>query len=125
MQEIDEELGRRLQEQEIERLGQAAPACPFPPRDVPTIPYSALAEAPPDSPIATEWNFYRRHIGRLLAKGHRGKWLLILGERIVGIWGTFEEANEAQASLAQPAMLKQILEREPLLGVGYNRVCHS
>ena len=61
---------------------------------MPTIPYTALAAAPPDSPIATEWNFYRRQVGRLLAEGNQGKWVLIKGERIVGIWDRHEEANE-------------------------------
>jgi hypothetical protein len=125
MQERGEDLVRRLQEQENEQIRQGAPSPPFPPRGVATIPYTALAEAPPDSPIATEWNFYRLQVGRLLAEGHQGKWVLIQGERIIGIWDTLEEANEAQGSLVQPAMLKQVLEREPLLRIGYNRLCPS
>jgi hypothetical protein len=92
---------------------------------VPTIPYTALAEAPPDSPIAVEWNFYRRQVGRPLAEGNQGKWVLIKGERIFGIWDTFEEANEAQGGLVQPVVIKQILEREPLLRIGSNRLCRS
>ena len=92
---------------------------------MPTVPCTALAEALADSPIATEWNFYRRQVGHLLAEGNQGKWVLIQGERIIGIWDTLEEANEAQGSLVQPAMLKQVLEREPLLRIGYNRLCPS
>jgi hypothetical protein len=125
MQETAEELSRRLQEKEIEQLRQGVPPRPLLPPDLPTISYTALAEAPPDSPIATEWNFYRRHVGRLLAEGNQGKWVLIKGEQIIGIWDTFEEANEAQSSLVQPMMLKQILEREPVLRIGYNRLCPS
>ncbi len=125
MQETGEERIRRLHEKEIEVSRHEAPPRPFPPRDVPTIPYTALSEAPLDSPIATEWNFYRHQVGRLLADGNQGKWVLIKGERIVGIWDTFEEANEAQNSLTPPAMLKQILEREPLLRIGFNPLCLS
>jgi hypothetical protein len=125
MREIGEELIRRLQEEERKQIRQEVPPRPWPPRDLPTIPYTALAEAPPDSPIAAEWNFYRREVGRLLAEGNQGKWVLIKGEQIVGIWDTLEEANEAQHSLAQPVVLKQILEREPVLRIGYNRLCLS
>ncbi len=82
-------------------------------------------EAPPDSPIATEWNFYRRQVGHLLAAGNEGKRVLIKGERIIGIWDSFEAANQAQASVAQPVILKRVLEREPLLRIGYNRLCPS
>ena len=123
MQETHEELVRRLQERETEQNRQAASPPPFPPPGVLTVPSTALAEAPPDSPIAREWNFYRRQVGHLLAEGNQGKWVLIQGERIVGIWDTFEAANEAQGSLAPPVMLKQILERESLLRIGYNRPC--
>ncbi len=125
MSETGEEVVRRLQARETEQIRQQVSSCPFPPRDVPTVPYVALAEAPLDSPIATEWNFYRCHVGRLLAEGNQGRWVLIKGERIVGIWDTFEEAKAAQASLVQPVLLKQILEREPLLRIGYNRPCPS
>jgi hypothetical protein len=120
MRETGEERKRRLQEKEIEKILKRVPSRPLLPPDLPTIPYTALAEAPPDSPIAAEWNFYRRHVGRLLAEGRQGKWVLLKGERIVGIWDTFEEANQAQRSLEQPAIIKQILEREPLLRIGYN-----
>jgi hypothetical protein len=125
MQEVGEELRRRLHEEEARRIHQAGSQRPQLPHDLPTIPYTALAEAPPDSPIATEWNFYRREVGPLLAAGNEGKWVLIKGEQIVGIWDTFEEANEAQVSLVQPVMLKQILQREPVLRIGYNRLCPS
>jgi hypothetical protein len=125
MQEVSEDLARRLHEKENEQLRQGGPSCSFPPRDVPTIPYTALAEAPPDSPIAVEWNFYRRQVGRLLAEGNHGKWVLIKGERIVGIWDTFAEASEAESSLVQPVVIKQILEREPLLRIGYQPPCPS
>jgi hypothetical protein len=46
--------------------------------------------------------FYRHHVGRLLANGNQGKWVLIKGERLVGIWDTYEEANEARRFLHRP-----------------------
>jgi hypothetical protein len=125
MHKRSEQLIRQLQEEQLRRSRRDVPPPPWPPRDVPLIPYTALAEAPPDSPIATEWNFYRRDVERLLAEGKQGKWALIQGEQILGIWDTLEEATAAQTSLAQPVMLKQILEREPVLRIGYNRLCRS
>jgi hypothetical protein len=125
MHETGDDLVGQMQERETDQISRGAPAPSFPPRGVPTIPYTALAEALPDSPIATEWNFYRRQVERLLAEGHQGKWVLIKGERIIGIWDTFAEANAAQSSLGQPVVIKQILEREPVLRIGYNGLCPS
>jgi hypothetical protein len=116
MQETNEEQLRRLDEQE-RRLVKDLP--PPHPREPAAIDWTDLAEAPPDSPIATEWNYYRRQVGRLLAEGHEGRWALIQGEQIVGIWDTLEEANEVQATLTQGVMVKQIMTRETLLRIGY------
>jgi hypothetical protein len=127
MQERGEELIRRLQEAEVQLIPQGVSPRPWPPRDVPTIPHTALAEAPPDSPIATEWNCYRREVGRLLAEGNQGKWLLIKGEEIVGIWDTMAEADSVRLErfLMQPVLMKQILAQEPILRIGYNRLCRN
>src|SRR4051812_337473 len=64
-----------------------------PPAEPPTIHYTELPEGRPDSPLYQEWNFYRREVGRLLAEGHEGRWALIKGEGIVGIWDTEAEAR--------------------------------
>jgi hypothetical protein len=67
--------------------------------------------------LATEWNFYLREIGRLLAEGHEGRWLLIKGQEIIGIWDTYEEASTAAAERysRQPVFVHRILEYEPLI----------
>ena len=93
----------------------------------PTIHYTQLPEVPPDSQIATEWNFYRRIIGRLLAEGHEGKWLLIKNEEIVGVWATEAEADRVRVQRfpLQPVLMKQISSREPSLRIGFNRLCRS
>jgi hypothetical protein len=64
-------------------------------------------------PLATEWNFYLREIGRLLAEGHEGRWLLIKGEEIIGIWDTYNEVTAAQRELGQPVFVHRILAIEP------------
>jgi hypothetical protein len=81
-----------------------------------TIPHTELPEDK-DSPIAVEWNLYRREVGRLLAEGHEGKWVLIKGSEIIGIWDSREEAKAVtlERYLLQPVLLRQILGREPLV----------
>ena len=96
-------------------------------RQPPSTHWTALPEARADSAIAQEWNFYRRIIGRLLAEGHEGKWLLIKHEEVVGIWETEGEANAVRVGRfpMQPVLMKQILSREPTLRSGYNRLCRN
>jgi hypothetical protein len=82
-----------------------------------TISYTELPEGKADSPLQQEWNTYRREIGRLLAEGHEGRYVLIKGEEIIGICDTREEARSAALDkfLLQPCLIHQILSREPLL----------
>jgi len=90
----------------------------------PTIHYTELPEDRSNAPIAGEWNFYRREVGRLLTEGNEGRWVLIHGEEIVGIWDTEEEANHLRLErfFMQHVLMKQILEWEPVLrGGGYDR----
>lgn len=83
----------------------------------PTIHYTELPEDASAGPIAAEWNFYREEAGRLLAEGEEGRWVLIKGEKIIGIWDTQEAAYEVALKnyLMQPVLIHQILTREPLL----------
>ncbi len=84
-----------------------------------TIHYTELTEAEPGSPLFLEWNTYRREVGRLLAEGHEGKFVLIKGEQIVGFFDTFDSACDAgvRAYLLQPFLAHQILTEEPLLSL--------
>ena len=52
-----------------------------------TIHFSTLPDGKPGS-NNQDWNVYRREVGRLLAEGNEGRWVLIQGEEIVGIWDT-------------------------------------
>src|SRR5262245_40389996 len=120
MTEDASDLVRRLHREEVERLGH--PMRP-PPPERPTLHYTELAPALPGSPIATEWEVYRREVGRLLALGHEGHWVLIKGEQIIGVWPTEAEADQVrlQRFLMEPVLIKQVLTREPILRIrGYN-----
>src|SRR5205814_1647250 len=82
-----------------------------------TIHWTELPEDTSGGPLATEANFYRCEVGRLLAEGHEGKWVLIKGEEIIGIWDTRQEAFAVADGrfLLQQVLVKQILEWEPLI----------
>jgi hypothetical protein len=97
------------------------------PMECPTIHYSELPEDLSNGSIAAEWNYYRREVGRLLAEGNEGRWVLIKGEEIIDIWETEEEANHVRLErfFMQHVLMKQIHEWEPVSrGGGYNRQWH-
>jgi hypothetical protein len=64
------------------------------PTEYPTIHYTELPSGPPDKPPDVEWEFYRREVGRLLAEGHEGKWILIKGDEIIGIYDSRDAAMD-------------------------------
>ncbi|MBM4067918.1 MAG: hypothetical protein FJ271_03100 [Planctomycetes bacterium] len=93
-----------------------------------TIPWTELPPSRPESPVAREWETYRREVGRLLAEGEEGRFALIHGDDIVGIFDTWEEAEQAglERYLLQAHMVRPILSREPVLrGPRFFRRCQS
>jgi hypothetical protein len=82
----------------------------------PTIHYTELPPAQAGSPIAQEWETYRREVGRLLAEGHEGRTVLIKGDRIVGLFDTDDEARTAGANmfLLDSYLIQQVRTHEPL-----------
>lgn len=84
-----------------------------------TIHYTELTEANPDEVLGQEWNTYRRELGRLLADGHEGKFILIKGETILGIFEREEAAvgEGYHKFLRQGFFVHQIREKEPILRV--------
>jgi hypothetical protein len=61
----------------------------------PTIHYSELPPSQPGRQLAVEWEFYRREVGRLIAEGHEGQYVLIKGEEVLGFWADRLDALEA------------------------------
>jgi hypothetical protein len=112
----EEEL-QRIEQQYRQESKPARRTQPPPSSQQPTIHYTELAEDTSEGRIAREWNFYRGQIGRLLAEGHEGKWVLIKGEEVVGIWDTEEKANQVrvQRFLKEDVLIHQILTCEPVL----------
>jgi hypothetical protein len=88
------------------------------------IHYTELPPPGPDSQLPVEWNTYRREVGRLLAEGHEGRYVLIKNEEILGVWDTRDEVS-AEGFRRFPFggfLMHQIRTWEPLLipRIGYN-----
>ncbi len=81
-----------------------------------TIHYSELPPARPGEQTFQEWETYRREVGRLLAEGNEGRFVLIKGDQIIGLFDTYEQARDAGAEqfLLGPYLVQQVRTREPL-----------
>ncbi len=93
-----------------------------------TISWSDLPAHQPNSLLAVEWETYRREVGRLLSEGLEGKFALIKGEQIVGVYETWDSARQAglEEYLLQPHMVHPILSQEPVLrGPSFFRKCKT
>jgi hypothetical protein len=127
MTEADRELFAQMMNAERERMLAEPP----PTRKLiepQTIHFTELPEDTSGGQLSTEWNFYRREVGRLLAEGHEGRWVLIKGEQIVGIWDTDAEVRAVAAGryFMQPVLVHRILTREPVLRTPtFLYRCHS
>lgn len=84
----------------------------------PTTHWTELPEDTTDGVLSREWNTYRRLVGQLLADGHENRWVLIVGEELIGMWDTYQAARAVadERYFLKPVMLKQILTHEPHLG---------
>lgn len=49
--------------------------------------------------LKREINTYRRELPRLLAEGEEGKFVLIKGDQVIGVWDTFDDAYQAGSLL--------------------------
>lgn len=108
---------RALIEQLHRQAIEAARAQPLPPYEPPTVHYAELPAAQPNSQLSQEWNFYRREVGRLLAEGDEGRFVLIKGEQIIGIWDTQEEAEAVAVHKypLEPGLIHQVQRYERVL----------
>ncbi len=81
--------------------------------------YTELPEAKPGDVLGREWDAYRREAGRLLSEGQAGRFVLIKGEEILGLYDTWEAAREVglQRFLMQPFLVHEIRAEEPCLRI--------
>jgi hypothetical protein len=123
----EEARGRALVEQSHrEAVERFRTQPPLPPPEPQTVHYLEQPEPRPDDLLFAEWTTYRREAGRLLAEGKEGRYLLIKGTEIVGIWDTHEDASaEGYDRFGhQPFLVHQLREREPVLRCISVRTCH-
>jgi hypothetical protein len=81
--------------------------------------YTELPEAKPGDALAPEWNTYRREVGRLLAEGHEGRFVLIHDEEIVGLYDCWDGARIDGLNRfgRTPFFVHEIRTEEPYLRV--------
>ena len=81
--------------------------------------YAELPEAKPEDVLGGEWNTYRREVARLLSEGQAGRFVLIKGEEILGLYDTWNAAREAglRHFLMQPFFVHAIRAEEPYLRI--------
>jgi hypothetical protein len=125
MKDTDDDLVIRLHREELERMRREGPGPPA--AETPGIPYTDLPQASPDSPLFLEWDTYRREVGRLLAEGKEGRFVLIKGQQLVGVYATEREALDHGARMfpCQAFLVHQLRAREPLLRCVSVRLCRS
>jgi hypothetical protein len=71
-----------------------------------------------NSTLAVELTTYRDHLDSLLADA--GKYVVIRGGQILGIYDDFDTAVESTSRFApEPVLVKQIVETEPTRVVGH------
>jgi hypothetical protein len=87
------------------------------------IHYTELPRFTDGGPLTVERDFYIREVGRLLAEGHEGRWVLIKGEEIIGIYDTQDEAMDEGRKryflLRQPYMVHRIQTWERPLRISW------
>ena len=85
----------------------------------PTIPYMNLPELPAGHVLFHEWQTYRRELPRLLDEGNEGKFALIKGDEILGLYDSWDEARAEglRRFLLAAHMIKRVLSQEPLLRI--------
>ena len=83
--------------------------------------YTQLGPSAPNSPVAEEWETYRRIAGDLLATGYHGQFVLIKGSEVIGFWPTFRDAHSEGVHRypGQPMFIQEVREWEPVYNFGW------
>ncbi len=83
------------------------------------VPWTALPAAEPGTPLAEEWETYRREVGRWLAEGQAGRYALIKRQEIVGLYDTWHAARAEglRRYLLEPFFVHPIRADEPCVRI--------
>ena len=73
-------------------------------------------ELPEGDPSDREYQTYRREVARLLAEGHDGRWALIKGDEVFGVFDTLDEARAegTRRFLLSSFLLRHVHDWEPV-----------
>jgi hypothetical protein len=76
------------------------------------LPPSLMGEQP-----RPEWETYRREVERLLREGHEGKWVLLKGVEVVGLFDTMRAAADEgyRRFVSSGFLVHQVKMFEPIL----------
>lgn len=87
------------------------------PDGLPTIHYTEMPDWPKDDLLYEEAQTFRRELPRLLAEGHEGKWALIKGNEVVGVFDTLDQTHWAGVERfgVQPFIMQPIREWQPYI----------
>lgn len=131
MDEISKEILDEIARRHIEECLRAAKEGRCEPRPWPAprmIHYSELVPLREGQPLAREWNTFCREIGRLLAEGHEGKFMLIGGETVHGVFDTKSDADRAgreRFGRTASYFVYQILSQLPMLHLRTNQLLRT
>ena len=77
-----------------------------------------------DNPLKMEWELFRRERPRLLAEGHEGRWVLIKGEELIGVFDNRDDARNVGLNRFGVVcmLIQQILRQYKVLRQGYSKV---
>jgi hypothetical protein len=120
----DQNMEQEKQEHPLTKSSQRDAGNNHPPTCAPLsqargVHYTELPPAKPDEVFYQEWNTYRHEVGRLLAEGLQGRFVLIDGTEIVGIFETWEAARAIALtrSPSAPSFVHAIRAVEPYLRI--------
>jgi hypothetical protein len=121
MHEDTNDLVLRLHREEVERIRNA----PLQQPECLALPAADLPEAETNSPVAEEWNLFRKEVSRLLSEGYRGRIALVKVGHPITVWDTLRDAAQAGRLLygQGPCLVQEILPFLRPLRVGGNRPC--
>jgi hypothetical protein len=118
------ELVKRLHQEAMDRLRQQPSAEANTNHETGGI---NLPAAEPGSPVAAEWEMFRREVERLLRDGCRGKFALVTVGRPITVWDTARDAVQAAQMMygEGPSVVQQILPYLRPLRVRDYRSCRA
>ncbi len=116
MRESLQDVKARMIREAFEAVEYDPPLPPPPPPQRTSVHYSELKENRSSDPAAEGWNVYVREVGRLLAEGNEGKWVVIAEGRLIGVYETKGEGHVviAKGHFTWPAALYQVRSQHPV-----------